>query len=106
MPARDVAGAMLPFTPYHLELNCWTNFARPTLCSCRLGAKGKVWQEEEGRTDILITAVYSTLPQPLTLDPRTPFVLVTSPAPTVPSALLSQAILQATARALKALSAL
>jgi len=44
--------------------------------------------------------------QLFTLDPSTPFVLVTSPLPTAPSALRSQACLHATARALKALSAL
>ncbi len=42
---------------------------------------------------------------PVTVDPKTPFVLTTSPPPTVPSNLLSLACLMATAKALNALSA-
>ena len=42
---------------------------------------------------------------PVTVEPKTPLVLTTSPPPTVPSNRLSLAILTATASALKALSA-
>jgi hypothetical protein len=47
----------------------------------------------------------NTVHDPVTVDPKTPFVLTTSPPPTVPSNRRSLAVLTATASALNALSA-